>query len=401
MKARDILHYTWQALRSYRLRTVLMLLAMAIGVAAVILLTALGEGARRYVSNEFASLGTNLLIVVPGRMETAGASPSMFLGETPRDLTLHDALALTRIAGVRRLTAIVVGSASVSHAQREREVTVVGATPEMLPIRHWRMQSGRFLDNRDISLAGSSCVLGAQLARELFGNRSPLGQWVRIGERRFRVGGVLASQGESMGLNTDDLAIIPVASAQSLFNVPGLFRIIIEVRSREQMDKTRQAVLETLKRRHQGKEDVTLISQDAVVATFNKILHTLTLAVGGIAAISLAVAGILIMNVMLVATSQRTAEIGLLKALGALPRQIQTLFLAEAALLSLLGALLGVAVGMLAVRFILWLYPSVPFATPTWALAAALGIAVGTGLLFAIVPARKAARLDPVQALAR
>ncbi len=401
MNTADILHYTWRALTGYRLRTALMLLAMAIGVAAVILLTALGEGARRYVTNEFASLGTNLLIVIPGRMETAGASPSMFLGETPRDLTLDDALALTRLPGIRRLTAIVIGSANVSHSQREREVTVVGATPEMLAIRHWRMARGKFLNNRDIGLTSPVCVLGAELASELFGRQSPLGEWVRIGDRRFRVIGVLASQGESLGLNSADLAIIPVASAQALFNVPGLFRIIVEARSREQMEQTRQAIVATLRERHQGKEDVTIISQDAVVATFDNILHILTLAVGGIAAISLAVAGILIMNVMLVAISQRTAEIGLLKALGALPGQIQILFLAEAALLSLLGASAGLALGLLAVHGLGWLYPAVPFAAPAWAVAAALATAVVTGLLFAIVPARKAARLDPIQALAR
>jgi putative ABC transport system permease protein len=191
-----------------------------------------------------------------------------------------------------------------------------------------------------------------------------------------------------------------VAAAQRLFNTPSLFRILIEARSRDAVAEVKRHALATVRDRHQGEEDVTVVTQDAVLATFDRVLQTLTLAVGGIAAISLGVAGILIMNVMLVSVSQRTPEIGLLKALGAPPGQIRRLFLLEALVLSAVGAILGLSVGLAANAGLRTLYPVLPLTTPPWALAAALGTALGTGMGFGALPARRAARLDPVDALA-
>ncbi len=401
MRPIDVLRFAWGSLSRYRLRTTLMLLAMGIGVAAIVLLTSLGEAARRYVTGEFASLGTHLVIVLPGRSETAGAAPALLMGETPRDLTVADAVALSRHSAVRRIAPIVVGSASVSWRQRDREVPVLGATADLLPIRHWEMARGRFLPAGDPERASPVCVIGATVAHELFGAVPPLGQWLRIGDRRFRVVGVLASQGRSLGVDVDDMVVIPVASAQSLFNTPSLFRILLEARSREAIDTVKAHVQATVAARHQGEEDVTVVTQDAVLATFDRIFRALTLTVGGIASISLVVAGILIMNIMLVAVSQRTAEIGLLKALGAPRRQIVALFLAEAALLSAVGAGIGIVIGEGASRVLAGIYPALPFGAPWWAIAAALGIALGNGLVFGALPARRAAQLDPVLALAR
>jgi len=323
MHNRDIGLFAWGALRGYPTRTLLMLIAMAIGVAAVVMLTALGEGARAYVANQFSSLGTNLIIVIPGRAETGGVSPSTMMGETPRDLTLDDATALTRSYKVRRIAANRHG--------RSREVTVFGTTSELLDLRHWELAKGRFLPDTDIDLASPVCVIGMKVRDELFGAQPALGQWIRLGDRRFRVIGILKSEGRSIGVDVQDMVMIPVASAQQLFNTPSLFRILVEARTREAIEPVKQFIIDTLKDRHQGEEDVTVITQDAVLATFDRIFTALTYAVGGIAAISLMVAGILIMNVMLVAVSQRTAEIGLLKA--------------EAFLLSVLGASLGLLLG--------------------------------------------------------
>jgi len=373
---------------------------MAIGVAAVVVLSGLGEGARRYVVGEFSSLGTHLLIVLPGRNETTGGAPPI-TSETPRDLTIDDAEALTRNRHVRLVAPVTVGSASVSYREREREVTVMGTSHEMLEVPHFEMAHGSFLPAGDLDHPQPVCVLGAKLKRELFGGDSPLGQWVRIGDRRFRVVGVLREQGQSLGMNTDDLALIPVTSAQALFNSYSLFRILIEARSREAIEPARRIIIDTLRIRHDGEEDVTVITQESLLATFDRILGALTVTVAGIAAISLVVAGVLIMNVMLVAISQRTAEIGLLKALGASAATIQRLFLTEAALLSLLGALVGLMVGGTCNWLLRQLYPSLPLAAPIWAIGAAVVVALTTGLLFGVAPARRAARLDPVQALAR
>jgi putative ABC transport system permease protein len=377
-----------------------MLLAMGIGVAAVMVLTALGEGARRYVTGEFASLGTNLVIVIPGRSETTGASPALFAGETPRDLTVADAAALTRSALVSRVAPIMVGSAAASYGSRTREVPVIGSTADMLEVRHWKLAAGGFLPRGDWGRGATVCVIGEKIRRELFGAGPAVGQWLRIGDWRFRVVGVLASEGRSIGVDVQELVVIPVASAEALFNSQALFRVLVEARSREAMPRVTQWVLDTLRERHQGEEDVTVITQDAVLATFDRIFQALTMTLGGIAAISLGVAGILIMNVMLVAVSQRTAEIGLLKALGADRRQIILLFLVEAVLLSVLGAVVGMLAGAAGSWGLGRIYPALDVVAPGWAIGAAAAVAIITGLVFGIMPARRAAQLDPIRALA-
>jgi len=364
-------------------------------------LTSLGEGARRYVSAEFASLGTNLLIVIPGRSETAGINPSTMMGETPRDLTLDDAGSLTRSFSVRRMAPITVGSANVIAQGRQREAVILGSSHQLLAIRHWQLAQGQFLPRTDLDLATPVCVIGSKIRNEIFAARRAVGEWLRIGDRRFRVIGVMASQGRSIGVDVRDSVIIPVASAQQLFNQSSLFRILVEAKSRSAIKPAKQFVIDTLRERHQGEEDVTVITQDGVLATFDRILNALTIAVGGIAAISLGVAGILIMNVMLVAVSQRTAEIGLLKALGATRQQILVLFLIEALLLSTLGAALGLAAGQLGSLAIRYAFPLLPAYAPAWSVSLSIVVALATGVLFSLLPARRAARLDPVLALSR
>ena len=322
------------------------------------------------------------------------------MGETPRDLTLDDALALTRNYNVRRIAPINVGAADVSWQSKKREVAIIGTNHEMLAIRHWALAQGKFLPVTDLERATPVCVIGSKIRAELFGPQRALGEWLRIGDRRFRVIGVMGSEGRSIGVDVEDTIMIPVASAQQLFNTPSLFRILVEAKSRDAIESVKQYVIDTLRERHQGEEDVTVVTQDAVLATFDRILGALTYAVGGIAAISLIVAGILIMNVMLVAVSQRTAEIGLLKALGAAQRQIIILILAEALLLSALGATVGLIIGQLGSLVIRQAFPILPAYAPIWAIATAMLVAIVTGLLFSILPARRAARLDPVLALA-
>lgn len=401
MTTLDIIRYAFNALRGFRTRSLLMMLAMAIGVASVVLLTAIGEGARGYVTGQFASLGTNLLIVLPGRNETGGAGVAMSVGGAPRDMTLGDAKALTRHSAIRRVAPLMVGSALVSAKGLEREVPVLGATTELLEVRHWEMAQGKFLPDTDWDRATPVCVLGNKIRKELFGNTPGLGQWLRIGDRRFRVIGILASEGRSIGVDVEEIVIIPTASAQALFNTPALLRILVEVKTRTAIPKTKAFVSNTIKERHQGEEDVTVITQDAVLATFDKIFSALTFTVAGIAAISLAVAGILVMNVMLVAVSQRTSEIGLLKAIGAPARSIMALFITEAAVLSLLGALCGLCIGQFGSWLLGRIYPALPAHAPLWAVAAGLGVALVTGILFGVLPARRAAQLEPVQALSR
>ncbi|PLY13818.1 MAG: peptide ABC transporter permease [Sedimenticola sp.] len=398
MLMEDTLRFGSQALVGAKKRTWLMVLAMAIGVGSVVILTALGEGARNYISREFSNLGTNLVIVIPGRTETTGEAPPM-VGATPDDLTLDDAIALTRSSAVRLVAPIIVGSVPVSYQQLEREITILGSTADLLPVRNLSLAKGKFLPAGDPTRGAAVAVIGSKLKKELFANKQALGQWIRINDRRFRVIGILDPMGESLGLDVGDIAVIPIATAESLFNTSSLFRILIQANGRSAITKAQKAVKAIIKERHNGEEDVTVITQQALLYTFDGIFKTLTYTVSGIAAISLAVAGILIMNVMLVAVSQRTEEIGLLKALGGSERQILSLFLVEASLLSLAGAVFGMLIALGGVWALDQAFPSFPLTVPLWSIAAAILVSISTGLLFCTLPAKRAARLDPVHAL--
>jgi putative ABC transport system permease protein len=262
------------------------------------------------------------------------------------------------------------------------------------------MSRGAFLPPGDWDRGTSVVVLGPELADELFVDQDPIGEVVRVGEYRMRVIGVLERQGLRMGVDMDEIAVVPVATGMRMFNRTSLFRILIKVPSTSDLELARERVREVIIDRH-DEEDVTLITQDAVITTFSEILGVLTLAIAGIGAISLTVAGVGIMNVMLVSVSERTEEIGLLKAVGVQPRQILAAFIAEAVLLSSAGGLLGLLVGWLVVRATVQVFPMVPATPPDWAIAAALAISVGVGTLFGALPARRATQLDPVAALAR
>jgi putative ABC transport system permease protein len=396
----DTLHHAFNSIKSQLLRTVLIVLAMSIGVTSVTVLIALSESARSYIVNEFEALGTHLVIVLPGRTETTGGAPPLF-GETPRDLTLDDAASLSRSPYIAAIAPLTIGSAPVTAFGLERETNVFGSTHALLRVRHLSMAQGSFLPKTETDEALSICVIGQTIREQLFANAPALGQWLRINDRRFRVIGVLASEGQSVGVDFDEMVIIPVASAQALFDTQSLFRILIEAKSRDAMLKSVDEVKRIIKLRHEGEEDITIITQDSVVSAFNKILTALTIAVACIGGISLIVAGVLVMNVMLVSVTQRTAEIGLLKALGASQGQVQWLFLAEAMLLSLAGALVGLILGQLVISVIQAVYPRFPVELPDWGLLSALGVSILTGLVFGVLPARKAARLDPITALAK
>ncbi len=397
MSARDLVRFALRALTGHGLRTALSLLGVTIGVAAVIVLTALGEGSRRYVIDQFASLGTNLLIVLPGKIETTGF---VGVGGAPNDLTLADAQTITRtVPGVLRVAPISMGTDQVSFGERARQIAILGTTHEYQAARRVEMARGSFLPAGELFRGSQVVVLGHKTARELFGGAEPVGQVVRVGGWRMRVVGVLAKQGVKMGLDFDDIAMIPVSTGLQMFNRSSLFRIIVQARGHADLAAVRERVLALLHERH-GEDDVTIVTQDAVLSTFSAILGALTLAVAAIAAISLSVAGLGIMNVMLVSVSERTREVGLLKAVGVGRRQILWLFLTEAVVISGAGGLIGLAGGWAAVRVMVRFAPTLPASPPQWAVAAALGLSLVVGVVFGLLPARRATRLDPVLALA-
>ena len=398
MSSADLLAFAGRALVGHRLRSALSLLGVSVGIAAVILLTALGEGARRYVVDQFAQIGSSFVAVIPGKTDTTGAMPGV--GGMPNDLTLDDARALARgLPNVNYVAPFVVATDTVAWGERRRQVPVIGVTTDFAKLRRLTVARGRFLPEFELGRGAPLAVLGRDVAAELFGGADPVGQAVRIGGRRCRVVGVLGPRGQQLGMNMDDVVMVPVATGMRMFNRTSLFRIVIDVGSESELAAVEQRTREILVERH-GEEDVTLITEAAVVDSLSAILNALTLALGAIAAISLAVAGIGILNVLLVAVSERRAEIGLLRAVGASRRQVMGCFLAEAILLSGAGGALGLAAGALGVRVLVGIWPALPAAPPAWAVAAAVVLSLGVGAVFGWLPAKRAAALDPVLALA-
>ncbi|MCK6682864.1 MAG: ABC transporter permease [Thermoanaerobaculia bacterium] len=398
MSFTDLVTFAFGALRGHRLRTGLSLLGVAIGVAAVIMLTSLAEGARLFVTQEFQSLGTNLLIILPGKTETTGSLP--VVGGVAHDLTLEDLEAIKRrVPAVRYAAPIVTGTVQAETEGRTRDVIIAGTTWEMLPVRKVPIIMGQYLPRGQSDRPPHVCVLGYDAWKELFPKENPLGRFVRVGTERFQIIGVAGPRGITVGLRLDDLIHVPAAHALRMFNRRGVFRALLEVRSEAEILPAKSRIIEVIRERHAGEDDVTILTQDAVLAGFGKILGVLTAALVGITAISLTVAGIGVMNVMLVSVSERVREIGLLKALGATTGQVLRAFLAEASILSTLGGVAGLVAGFLAVRTLRVFYPAFPAEPPPWAIWGALGVSLAVGIVFGLLPARRASRLDPVAAL--
>lgn len=398
MSARDLLRFAVQALIQNRRRSALSLVGVVIGVVAVLSLTALGEGAIVYVNDQFASLGNGLVIIVPGKNDTTGGMPTG-MGGVPNDLTLDDALAIQRrLPAVRTAVPMTVTASAVSYRQRSRRSPILGATSDFARLQRLEVGSGHFLPESEFDRGAAIAVLGHRVAKELFGEVSPLGEPVRIGDFRARVIGVLAQRGTQMGFQVDESVFVPVATGMRMANKSSLTRIMLQLAPLADPDQAIDAIVALMTERH-DEEDITCVSQDAVVDSLGSILRVLTLAVAGIAAVSLAVAGIGIMNVMLVSVSERRDEVGLLKAVGATRRQILLVFLLEAAMLSVAGGLLGLVTGTAAVAVADRFVPAMTLVAPLWAAAAVLTLAFLTGVVFGVLPAWRAADLDPVAAL--
>lgn len=397
MRPIDVIEFSWTALTRHRRRSLLSVLGITVGVASVVVLTAGGEGAQRFVAQEFASLGTNLLMVMPGRNETTGALPGV--GGVPNDLTLGDVRAIRReLRGVRLVVPSAIGNDTVANGERRRQVAVVGTTAGFREVRKLQMAAGRFLPANDLERGTAIAVIGSKVARELFGTENPVGRVLRVGGWRMRVVGVVASKGRQLGLDIDDMVMVPVATAMRIFDLSSLGTIYIETHSHADVDLMKKKVLALLAERH-GEDDVSVITPDTVLGALNEILVALTLAVAGIGAIALAVAGLGVMNLMLVSVSERTVEVGLLRAIGATRKQVQRLFFVEAVLLSLCGAVIGIGLGWAAVQVFVAFYPGFPASPPAWAVASVLVVALAGGAVFGVLPARRATDLDPVDAL--
>lgn len=396
MRLTDTLLLAFRAITAQRLRSFLTLLGIAVGIAAVILLTSIGEGIHRFVLGEFTQFGTNVIAVVAGKTRTGG-SPSG-LPSSARPLTLEDAASLARLPHIVALTPNVRGNAEVEGNGRTRRTLIYGVNSELPRVYRSTVQSGQFLPPDEAGSARAFVVLGSKLRDELFGSANPLGQRVRIGGLHFRVIGVMAPKGQFLGIDLDDTAYIPTARAQELFNREGVDEINIAAEEGVPSARVAEILRKHMIARHDH-EDFTLITQEEMLKTLSNILNALTAAVGALGGISLLVGGVGIVTIMTIAVSERTSEIGLLVALGARRRTILLIFLGEAVALSALGGLLGLLLGIGLAQLIHLALPGLPVHTPLNFVLLAELIATVIGLLAGVMPARRAARLDPVEAL--
>jgi putative ABC transport system permease protein len=395
MNSLDFLRFITRSVLSARLRSTLTALGIAIGIAAVTLLTAIGEGVRGYVLDTFSQFGTNIMSIAPGHSETGGAGRLL---STVRPLTLEDAEAIGRLPEVRAIVPNVSGQAEVRAGSRARNTMVLAGSPDALEVWKLKVASGSFLPRDDLRSARAFVVLGSKLNEELFGGQGALGQWLRIGDSRFLVIGVLESKGTLLGIDLDDAAYVPVSRGLQLFNREGLMETDILFNPGLSPEKVEAKVRALMIQRH-GEEDFTLVTQAEMLGTLDRILNVLTLSIAALGSISLLVGGVGILTIMTTAVHERVEEVGLLRAIGATERQVLLLFLGEAIVLSLLGGLTGVLLMALVVGALALALPGLPLAPQPLYIAMALLVSGAIGLIAGVAPARNAARLDPIASL--
>ena len=396
MRPDDFLRLSFGALRAHRLRTLLTALGITVGIAAVVLLTSIGEGVQRFVLAEFTQFGTHLIGITPGKTTTHGLSGGVISNVRP--LTIEDAEALRRIPQVRAVVPVVQGNALIEGGDRQRRAAVFGVGPQVPEVWQVQVASGRFLPPDDPSAPRALAVLGSRLRAELFGSRNPLGETLRVGGNRYRIIGVMAPKGQFLGFDLDDSVYLPATRALELFNRESLMEIDVLYAPEADVDTVVARIRQRLEARH-GREDFTLVTQQQMLDILGSILDVLTLAVGALGGVSLLVGGVGILTIMSIAVNERTAEIGLLRALGAARHQILFLFLGEAAVLAAAGGAAGLALGAGGAWLLHAAIPALPTHTP-WSYAAlAEALALLIGLAAGVLPARHAAGLRPVDAL--
>jgi len=379
------------ALRANRLRSVLTMLGVVIGVAAVVALVGIGTGTKQQIESQVEGLGSNLLIVVPGRLQ-AGAAP------TASTLTMDDLDAVERVVGDRTRVAVTIQSGETVRAGSRSAFASMQGVLETTPsvfVRH--LDRGSYLTRTDVSTGRRVAVLGAGIAKSLFGDRDPIGRQITMGGVRFRVIGTFEPLGQSLGVDRDSEVHIPVTAAQRLLGTERIDGLAIRAPDRDKINELATAVVAALVKRHPD-TDFSAVTQEQILGVLGDILGVLTGVLAAIAGISLLVGGVGVSNIMLVSVRERTKEIGLRKAVGARPRDIGVQFLLEAVLLTTIGGVLGMGLGVGAALLVDRLTP-VPAAITWWSLALAFGVSAAVGIIFGVVPAQRAGRLDPVVAL--
>jgi putative ABC transport system permease protein len=381
-------------------RSFLTMLGVIIGVMSVILLVSLGEGAQAYVEQEFAGLGSNLILITPGKQETTGMVP--VVAGSFRKLSYAEAKEIERKAlGVKEVSPVVMGAGGVRYAERKRDVMILGVTPSFEPVRNLRVRIGRFITDSDVDNNNRVCVLGQTVKQELFGNGNALYENVDINRRKHRVVGIMEKKGMTLGIDADNIVIIPLGSGQQMFHggEDALFQILVKATSPDDVELAKRTITDILRAAHDYVEDFTVVDQTSMLSTLNSIFFALKIMLVGIASISLLVGGIGIMNIMLVSVRERTREVGVRKAVGADKVDIGMQFVIESVTLSSCGGIIGIALGFAGTFLLRTFFPVFPVYASTWSILMAFFFSMTVGVFFGVYPALKAASVDPVEAL--
>jgi putative ABC transport system permease protein len=397
LKFQDLFIFSSYSIIAQRMRSFLTSLGIAIGVICVIFLTGVGEGMQSYIISQFSQFGTNIIGISPGKTETMGM-PMGAIGGTTRPLTFEDAEALERLPIVDVAVPVSGGSAEIEYKDRKRRSMVVGTGADYDVIVKATDMLGEYLPHDNPKSPRSLAVLGPKMRDELFYDTNALGQIVRVNSERFRVIGVLPPKGDFLGMDLDDAIYIPIGKFQTMFNKNTFQEIDVVYYENVQPEEAVASIKRLMIDRH-GVEDVTITTQEQMMETLGDIMKWLKFTVAAFGGISLLVGGVGIFTIMTVAVNERTSEIGVLRAIGASRKRIRDVFLLEAMFLAILGAMLGLLIGFAAVNITLVLYPDLPIAIAWDYILYAVLISLAIGLLAGFLPARAAARLDPVEAL--
>lgn len=392
----DAMRFTFTSITSHRLRSGLTGLGIAIGISAVVLLTSIGEGIRHYVLSEFTQFGTHLIEINPGKTMTQGTPVGTIA--TVRPLSLDDAEALKGLSQVRDVVPVVQGNAEAEYQGKRRRTMIYGVGPQMPSVFRLDVASGRFLPTDNPRAPRAFAVLGSKVRDELFGSDNPLGEHIRIANSRFTVIGTMESKGQVLGFDMDDAVYIPTAKGLEMFNRDSLVAIDVLYREGASTHEVTAGIRRILTARH-GSEDYTITTQEQMLETLGSVLNVLTFAVGALGGISLLVGGVGILTIMTITVSERTGEIGLLRALGARRTHILALFLGEAIILAALGGGSGLIIGIGGGQLLHLLVPAMPLHISWLYVILAETLAVAIGMLAGVLPARHAAQLDPIEAL--
>ena len=395
MLTSDWLRWVFHAVTTARLRTLLTALGISVGIAAVTLLTSIGEGIRVYLMDSFSQFGTRIIAVTPGKTTTLGLSGLL---TTIRPLSLEDARYLGQLPHVDAVVPLLQGTAKIEAGRYSRDTDVYGVGPDMDRAWKFNVALGRFLPADDLENSRYFAVIGSRVKDELFRNSNPLGSYVRIGGSRFRVIGVMENKGQLLGFDLDDAIYIPADLAMQMFNKESLMEVDIVFKETATSAEMRKRIKQALIRRH-GDEDFTLFTQEDMLATLDKILSMLKMAIGALGGVALVVGGVGVLTIMTTALQERTEEIGLLRAVGCTRRQVLWMFLGEAVFLSGLGGLLGLTIVAVLVITLNTFVPGLPISLQPFYMLASLALSCGVGLAAGISPAMHAAGLDPIEAL--